>query len=274
MENENIAKNEVKEKCSLIDCMIIAMFSAKEYPRLLRISKRKLVWYVVVVSLLIGLVQYAIPVLGSLAGLGGVKGIFTHEVPQFCLEDGELYVEERIEVADEVTGVYLLIDTSMDTFTKQDVPNNMMQAVLISKSNMIVYSSVYGMGAMTEEEKFENLKGVVFSNQTVIDYSAGIYISFVFAFIAVWILVALEYLFTALLYAGFMYLLLKSLMPDATFATVYKVFLFAQTIGAIAVAVSYCLGSGTLLMAAEFFRVIVTLALSNKALLGMMKNRI
>ncbi len=274
MENENISKSKKEEKCTLIDCMIIAMFSAKEYPKLLKLSKRKVVWYIVIVSLLIGVVQYAIPVLGSLAGLGGVEGIFTHEVPEFSLQDGELYVEERIENADEVTGVYLLIDTTVDTFTKKDVPGNMMQAVLISKSNILVYSSVYGMGAMVEEEKFESLKDVVFSNQTVIDYSAAIYISLLFAFIGMWIFVALEYLLTALFYAGFMYLLLKGIMPELTFATVYKVFLFAQTIGAIAVAISYCLGSSMLFMAAGFFRVIVTLAMSNKVLLGMMKNQI
>ena len=267
-------KNEASEKCTLIDCMMIAMFSAKEYPRLLKLSKRRIAWFVIIVALLLSVVQYAIPVVGSIAGLGGVEGIFTHEVPQFSLKDGELYVDERIENKDEVSGVYLLIDTTVDSFTKQDVPANISQAVLISKSNILAYNAVYGMGAMVEQEKFENLKGVVFSNQTVIDYSAAIYMSLLFAFVGIWIAVALEYLLTALFYAGFMYLLLKSLMPDTTFATIYKVFLFAQTIGAIAVAISYCLGNSTLFMAAGFFRVIVTLALSNKVLLGMMKNQL
>jgi len=110
---------------SLIDSMITAMCLPKEYGKLLKVSNKKIVRYVAVVVLLVCIIQYAILGLGSIAGLGGIKGIVMNEIPEFSLQDGKFYFEEKLEKKDEVSGVYLLIDTSQKEFTRDDVPQNM-----------------------------------------------------------------------------------------------------------------------------------------------------
>lgn len=267
MENETSAKKMQEEKLTLIDSLIIAMFTPKEYGKLLQLNKPRLVRYVMVVLLLVCLIQYAVPGLGSIAGLGGVKEIIRHEVPQFSLEDGTLSVEEKIERVDEVSGIYMVIDTTVEEFVREDVPKNMVQAVLVSESNMLVYNSMYGLGGMVENQRFEELKDVTISNETIADMSGIIYAGLFSFFLVLYFASIAEYLITALLYAVFMFVLVKGAMQELSFAFVYKVTIFAQTIGAIIEAVTYCLGAELLYMAGGFFAVFVTVILMNKAIL-------
>lgn len=267
MEKETSAKKTGEEKFTLIDSLITAMFAPKEYNKLLKLSTGKIIRYVLVVLLLVCLIQYAIPSLGAIAGLGGVEGILMNETPTFALEDGKFYLEEKIEQVDEVSGVCLIIDTTVDEYTKEDVPANMMQAVMVSQSNMLVYNSVYGMGAMVESQSFEDLKDLTITNQTVADMSGFIYASLAFLFVIVWFAAIVEYLLTALFYTVVMCLFVKAVIPDLTFGTVYKVAVFAQTIGVIVESITYSLGMDALYMAGGFFNIFITVLLMNKVII-------
>ncbi len=267
MEKQTSAKKNEKEKFTLIDSLITAMFAPKEYDKLLKLSTGKLVRYIVVLLFLVSLIQYAIPTLGSIAGLGGVKGIVLNEIPEFLLEDGTFYFEEKFEKVDEVGGVYFVIDTTVDAYERKDVPENMIQAVMVSKSNMLVYNSVYGLGGMVEIQSFEDFKDYSISNQTVADMSGVIYICLFFVFVLLWFAAIVEYLVTAVFYALFMFILIKAIMPDLQFETVYKVTVFAKTIGALVKAITYCLGIELLYMVGGFFDVFVTVGLMNKVIL-------
>lgn len=266
MENETFVKQPEKGKFTLIDSLVTAMVAPKEYDKLLMLSKGKIVRYVLVLLLLVCLIQYAIPGLGSIAGLGGVRGILMNETPQFLLEDGKFYLEEKIEQIDEVSGTCFIIDTTVEEYTVDDVPENMMQAVLISQSNMLVYNSMYGSGGTVETQKFEDVKGLKISNEMVADMSVFIYAGLVIAFIVMWIASIAEYLLTALFYAFIVYLFVRMAIQDLEFGTVYKVALFAQTIGVIVEAVTYSLGVEMLYTAGSFFNVFVTVLLMNRVL--------
>lgn len=251
---------------SLIDSMITAMFLPKEYGKLLKVSNKKIVRYVAVVVLLVCIIQYAILGLGSIAGLGGIKGIVMNEIPEFSLQDGKFYFEEKLEKKDEVSGVYLLIDTSQKEFTRDDVPQNMLQAVLVSESNMVVYNGISGLGGMVETQSFDIYKDIVINNQSVADMSGLIYLALFFFFVLLYFAAIVEYLFYALLYAGFTYFVVKTIMIDLEFGDVYKITLFAQTIGQIVEAVTYCLGIELLYMAGSIFAVMTTVVLMNRAI--------
>lgn len=272
MENETMSNNEQKEKLTWIDCMVTAMFSPKEYGKLIRLSGGKIAKYVAVLLLLVCTIQYAIPTLGSIAGLGGMKDIILYEIPQFSLKDGVFYLEEKIEIIDEATGASVIVDTTVDVFTKEDVPANMIQAVLVSKSNMLVYNSVYGMET-TDESKFEDMKDVEISNETVSELSGAIYFLLVCVFVFFYFAAVMEYLIIALVYGGFLYMMVKLIMPELRFGKVYKAGLFAQTIGVLVEAVTYCLGIELLYMAGAIFNVFITVVLMNKAVLQFKINK-
>lgn len=264
--------SEKQEKLSLIDCIITAMFSPKEYSRLLKLSTGKVVRYVVVVVLLVALIQYAIPGLGAIAGLGGIEGIAMNEMPQFSLKDGKFYLDEKIEKTDEASGIYFLIDTSEKEFTREDVPANMLQVVMISESNMLVYNSIPGLGGLVESENFDVYKDYEITNKTIADMSGFIYIGLFAFFLVLYATSIIEYLLSALMYTVFLFLVVKMLMVELTFGETYKITLFAQTIGFIIEAVTACLGIELLYLAGGFFNIIVTIMLMNRAVLQLQAN--
>ena len=126
MRNETAANTAKEDKFTLIDSLITAMFIPKEYGKLLKLGAGKIVRYVIVVLLLVCTIQYAIPTLGSIAGLGGLKNIIMNEIPEFSLKDGKFHFSEKIEKIDEVAGVGLIVDTTVEEYTREDVPEKMM----------------------------------------------------------------------------------------------------------------------------------------------------
>ena len=74
---------------------------------------------------MVTMIRYVIPTLAFVAGMGGMKNIIIQEIPDFYLQDGQFSLDERIEKEDEVNGIYVLCDTEVDKFTKEDIPQGM-----------------------------------------------------------------------------------------------------------------------------------------------------
>lgn len=264
--NREDTKNETG-KMSMADRFMTAMFLPKEYGKLLRQSAGKLVQFLAVLILLAAVIRYAIPALGALAGMGGVKNIILNEIPDFSLENGTFFLDEKIEKSDETSGIYLIVDTSVEQYTKDDVPANMIEAIMISKSNMILYNQVAGLGGMVQENKFEDLQGITINNQTVAEQSTLIYICLVFLFLFLYCFEIVKYLAVGLFYAIFMNLLAKTMMmANITFGKVYKIALYAQSVGVVVNAVMYCINIPILVMAGSSFAMLITVMIMNRVL--------
>lgn len=264
MDNQN-----EQERMSMADRFITAMFTPREYGKLLRLRSGSVIGFLVLVSFLISFIQYAIPTLGAVAGMGGIRNIVENQIPQFSLKNGEFTLDEKIEKQDNSVGVYVLVDTSKKKFTKEDIPANVVEAILVSKSNILLYNEVTGVGKLVQEEKFSDYKNLTISNTTLADASTMFYIMMVVVYVFVYLFVLVKYLFTAVFYAVVMYLLSKTMMLDLTFGKVYKIALFAQAFGAIVMAVTYCIGSAILVLTGSAFNMLVTVILMNKAIMTM-----
>lgn len=264
MDNQN-----EQERMSMADRFITAMFTPREYGKLLRLRSGSVIGFLVLVSFLISFIQYAIPTLGAVAGMGGIRNIVENQIPQFSLKNGEFILDEKIEKQDNSVGVYVLVDTSKKKFTKEDIPANVVEAILVSKSNILLYNEVTGVGKLVQEEKFSDYKNLTISNTTLADASAMFYIMMVVVYVFVYLFVLVKYLFTAVFYAVVMYLLSKTMMLDLTFGKVYKIALFAQAFGSIVMAVTYCIGSAILVLTGSAFNMLVTVILMNKAIMTM-----
>ena len=264
MDNQN-----EQERMSMADRFITAMFTPREYGKLLRLRSGSVIGFLVLVSFLISFIQYAIPTLGAVAGMRGIRNIIENQIPQFSLKNGEFTLDEKIEKQDNSVGVYVLVDTSKKKFTKEDIPANVVEAILVSKSNILLYNEVTGVGKLVQEEKFSDYKNLTISNTTLADASTMFYIMMVVVYVFVYLFVLVKYLFTAVFYAVVMYLLSKTMMLDLTFGKVYKIALFAQAFGSIVMAVTYCIGSAILVLTGSAFNMLVTVILMNKAIMTM-----
>lgn len=254
------------EKMKLSDRFITAMFLPKEYDKLLKLKTGKIISYLIFLVLLISAIEFAIPNMAAIAGMGGIKNIILNEVPEFGLKDGVFQFDERLEHKDEVNQIYFLIDTETEKFTKEDIPEEMSQVVMISQSNLVVFNGISGFGTFAEDT-FDHYKDITITNQTIAGMAPFLYGFFLIIFIVYFLLAMLNYLLMALLYAGVLYFLIKFMLPNFGFANLYKVALFAQSIGAVVAAVTGFFGNELLMMAGMVFDMFVTVLLINRALM-------
>lgn len=258
-----------EEKMSVADRFITAMFLPKDYGRLLRLPVGRLIQFLILLVLLVSVIRYAIPALGAIAGMGGVKNIILYEIPEFSLRDGVFTLEDDIEKTDEINGIYLVVDTSVEKYTKEDVPANMVEAVMISKSGIVLYNQVPGIGEMVQETKFSDFGEIDFDNQALAKKSPLIYMGLCILFVILYIFEMVKYLAMGLFYAVLMYLLAKPVIVEISFGEIYKMAMYAQTVGVIICAVMYCINVPILILAASSFSLLVTIMIINKVLLHM-----
>lgn len=261
--------NKQNQKFGIGDRFITAMFLPKEYKKLLEEKGKYVVGFVFLLVLLTTVIQYVIPTMGAIAGMGGIKNIMLYGIPTFTFEDGKLSVDEKFERSDEVAGVYMVVDTSVKEYSKDDIPVDAVEAILVSSTNALVYSQVSGLGGMIDELKFRDMKELSISNQALADASPSMYMMLFFVYISIYIGTGLRYIMMSLLYAAIMFILSKMLLPDITFGKVYKTAIYAQTIGVLVLAVTYCINSPLLIMAGGVFSTFTVLFIMNKVFIHM-----
>ena len=122
---------------------------------------------------------------------------------------------------------------------------------------------------MADEMDFKDLKNLSISNQTLADASSSMYGMLVFVYISVYMGTGIRYVMMALMYAAIMFILSKMLLPDITFGKVYKTALYAQAIGMIVLAVTYCVNNTLLIMAGGIFSTFTVLFIMNKVFIHM-----
>lgn len=268
MENKisnNMQSTQEPKQMNITDRFITAMFLPKEYGRLLQLSIGKLISFLILLILLVSVIRYVVPVLGAIAGMGGMKNIIMNELPEFALQDGTFTLDEKLERTDELSGVYIIVDTSVEEYTKADVPANMVEAIMVSKSNILVYNEVMGMGGMVQENKFADYKDITITNETIAKNSFLIYFCLLILWIMLYAFEMIKYLLAGLFYAIVMFLLVQTMMVESTFGEVYRTAIYAQTTGAIVNAVMYCINIPILILTGNSFAMLITVILMNKA---------
>lgn len=257
------------ENMSLTDRFITAMFLPKEYAKLLRLPNGKLVQFLVFLILLSAVIRYAIPTFGTIAGMGGVKSILENKIPQFSLENGVFVLDEKFDWVDESGGIYVVIDTDIDEFTREDVPENMIEAIMVSHTNILFYNQVPGLGGIIQETKWKDMAEITFNNQILLESRMMIYAALFSVLVLLYIVEIMKYLVSGLLYAAIMLLLARTMMMDISFSDIYKTAIYAQSIGEIVNAVMICINVPLLVLAGSSFAMLITVIIMNKVFIHM-----
>lgn len=264
-QNENDSKKEKKMK--MVDQFMIAMFSPGEYGKLLKLSVGRLVAFLTCLLILVTVIQVVIPITGAIAGMGGLQNIFLNRIPDFELKDGAFTYNDRFEIKDEEIGAYVLIDTSKEWMSDDDLQNSnsYVEEILVGQKNMIIRNSIGGVQSIREEYKFSDFGSLHVNNEILAKYTPVFYGIIGFGFLASLISAVIRYLASALLYTGFVYFLTRMLPQQSmSFGEMYKVGLYAKTIGAIVVAVTLCIGGDLIILAGDTFAVFVTIMIMNR----------
>lgn len=262
----NKTGNSDSRDMSMADRFITAMFLPNEYDNLLGLKFGKVAGYFCMLILLASVVQYAIPVLGAVAGYGGVRSYIMNELPEFSLKNGEFFVDQIIEENNEDVGMYLLVNTDVEKFTADDIPGNMLQAMLISRTNILMYNNVAGINGLVQEQPFSMYGNINMDNESVAGLAPVIYICMFFIFILMYLISFVRFLISGLMYSVFMLLISKILMTNFTFGKIYEISLFAQSVGVLVSAISVCIGSNVVVMTGSTFGMLVTIMIMNRVL--------
>lgn len=267
-QEEKEEKEEINPgRMKLSEQFMTAMFAPGDYEKtLLRLPGKKMIRYFLCLILLLTVIRDVIPTIGAVAGMGGFRRIIEERIPAFELKDGKFFLDERIEIDDEQAGVYILIDTDEEVFSKEDVTakGGVLETILVSRTNVQVSSAVGGIGAMVQEYRFSDFGDLQMTNQDLIEMIPFYYVFMFVSFIAMYIGMGIRYMFSALFYAVFVFLMTRMLTVDNEFGEVYKTAMYAKTIGAVVEAATYCIGSPLLIMAGSVFHLVVTLMNMNR----------
>lgn len=265
----NKDNNAKPDNMRMSDRFLTAMFLPREYGKLLDLKIGKVISYFFWLVLLVSVIQYAIPALGAIAGLGGIKNIVLNEIPEFSLKEGKFSYADKVEQENNSSGMYFLVDTNVDKFTKDDIPEDAMEAILVSSTNILVCNNVSGLGGIVQEDTFDHYKDFTITNQTVADSSTVLYVVMFFVFVLLYAMTLVKYLFSGLFFAVVMHLLTRTMLMEMEFGKVYKVALFAQSIGVIVAAITYCINNTLFILAGSAFNMLITIIIMNKALIQM-----
>lgn len=268
---ENIDKSQgdskKEEGLKIADRFAIAMFSPKEYGALLKENTGKLIGFLVLLFLLVSVIRYGVPALGTIAGMGGIDNIILREVPDFSLEKGELRLDDRYENRDDLNGIYMLADTDVESFRASDVPEGMVQAIMISRTNILVYNSLSGMAGQVQENKFSDFGDISLDNQSLTQFSGVIYVSLAFLFVMLYIFEAVKYLAVGLFYSLVFLLYSRIFAIPTPFERIYKTSMYAQAIGTVVYAITCCINSSALIFAGSIFEVLISFSIMRRVLL-------
>lgn len=262
---------DMEKKITMADRFLIAMFSPKEYQSLFREKTGKVVQFLILLMLMVTMIRYVIPTLAFVAGMGGMKNIIMQEIPDFSLQNGQFALDERIEKEDEVNGIYVLCDTEIDKFTKEDIPQGVVEAVLISKTNMLIYNELTGMTGAVQDTAFSDFKEITINNKTLADMSGVIYFVMGIFYITLFFVELVKYMMVGLFYSMFMLMYASAFNIPHPFQKIYKTSMYAQATGTIVYAVTCCIGSSMLMFAGSIFEVLISISIMRKVLFPIRK---
>ncbi|MCI5596114.1 MAG: DUF1189 domain-containing protein [Lachnospiraceae bacterium] len=223
-------ETESKNTTGFFD-QIIYSVKPKRYQDLLNLPRKKVVIFVLVLSLCLCIMDYVIPAAGWFASFGGMDHLITKVLPDIEFSKGELHTDGVIEIGKNST-THLLVDTSKERVNTEELDTeNCMMEILVSKKNMVIYNAY--VGAM--EVDFAQYQNSTFDNNSLLQLKPLIYTSMIFSFIMLVFMEPLKYLVSAIPLA-----LIGSIrMPGKkekrlTFGKIYLLALYAQTVPTLA----------------------------------------
>lgn len=141
----------------------------KNYPQYLKLSGGRVTGYYFFLVMIITLLAVCVPLTGFLVAKSGLMTYLNSAIPEFEFVEGELTLLEPYEYQNE--DVLIKADTSAASYDSGDLSKTKSMEVLISKSNMILYSQ-----GMTQQIRFSDYKMVTINKAQMLQSPVPYYI--------------------------------------------------------------------------------------------------
>ena len=131
-----------EEKIGIIKMFQTAVMKPREYRDVLKVRKRTVVLYIMLVSFLLTFLGNVMPLWGFSASIGGADYFIKETLPDFEYKDGKFSIDNRIEI--ETDGIRIVVDDEVKEFKESDLDENSMLEVLVSKNNLLLKNEMAG----------------------------------------------------------------------------------------------------------------------------------
>ena len=229
---------ESNNKISIIDQFIYAVFKTKEYPTLLKQGMGRALNFAFVMSILITIMAFVIPLVGYQLSLSGLRNFFKEGIQEFTIEDGVLTMDGMIDM--NFFGIDVTVDPSVEQYTANDFDENALAQILVSKHNVIIKNTIF-----VDNISFSSLKDITINNDFLVQLVPFIYGTEVFLVIMILIMQFLWYLLGA---AGYTLVALSfvSLKPTVSqtiaISDLFQIGIYCKTLMSFLTAMNESLG--------------------------------
>lgn len=200
---------------NLSDQIICALFKPNRYNEMLKLSRKKFVGYVIVLTLFMSFITVVIPLGATIAGFGGFEKLFNTNLKSIQYLDGELSLDKPFKM--RAMGITVVIDTTEDSVSPKSMKADGTYLAIGSKKLSIV-SSVSGDLVKLAEYKLKDSIPINFDRHTLVKAIPFIYFNIVLGFIIKAVFFFCEYA----LYALFLAFLLNIMKKDRSYNLPYK----------------------------------------------------
>lgn len=215
----------MKEDISFTEQIRIALSKPLWYKSLFQQSLKKHVCYFLILIVLTTVIRSVIPTAAYIQSVGGLQRLLLEGIPTFSFTNGELTVDEVVDI--ERNGVQLYIDTSKESYTLEDakaaaagMDDSFALVYLVSRTNMVC-------NQVSVPYSFQELQGFTLDNQIVYQIAPA-YLIFSVLFAFFYNMAA--YLFSALFFAVFGYLINRVLNLKLRFGQIYLIAMYAKSV--------------------------------------------
>lgn len=222
--NEDDEKKGKQEKLSISRQMAIAMKRPSQYGMLMKQDTGSAVLYFILLACIITIFTVVIPMTGTLIGIGGIEKYINNNVPEFSFENGEFSSKEKIEF--EESGVRVIADSSVKKYTQDDLNQDAVVQILISKTNIVSFN-----GYFAQTIAMSDYKDMTVTKDTLISWIPGIYAIMLLCVILLFLVRLVVLAGSILFYSIFGKLIYYMYGRKVRFGKIYRIVLYAITLG-------------------------------------------
>jgi hypothetical protein len=224
------------EKISMVDQIGIAFGSPGSYNKLTGIKTGKTVVYVILLTLLLAFIKSGISSIVFVSHIGGFKHLIMDTIPAFTIEDGELNMEDKMEL--EIGNAIIYVDTSIDEISMNDVPASDKMYVAFGKKNSVVGIAYASYTYEYMNYQIGDLISGSLDNQSFCAVIPSFYMCIILMFIFSMIGVAVTLMFLALVFSVFGRGLANNLRTGLSYGNVLRICIYGLSVPMMLMAVN------------------------------------
>lgn len=210
--------------------IVYAMFNPNKYKELIQLKKSRFVLFAIVISMVLGIVNFVVPASACIARFGGFEKLFDKKIGNIIYQNGELKDDTKYNMT--FNGMYFRINTDEETVPESEMKKDGMYVTFGSKY-VQMSTVVDGKAYIYQTFGYAGMLSEGFNNQSLVEFIPTIYVYLVLLFISSCIGFYIRYAFFAIILSFLINSINKKLELGLTFSQRFRLCFYGETLGLI-----------------------------------------